>query len=332
MKKQNYLYLLIIISVGFCVWFLFCQFGPGEDFFGAYRWLVLQPERYSQSYGIYSPAWLAPILAPFETMPNRMGYFVFLAVTILCVIFGAKKLGGKIVPVLVSAQMFWVLWWGQIEGLAIFGVVLGYLALETQSLTLLVLGLLFATVKPQIGLIPILAVWWWFGKELRWKAAGITALIGAATIAIWGPWPIWIVQNITKLVGHQGFNPWNISIGLAALPLFIPAFLLPLDHKKRLMALTATGLLVSPYMPYYSSIILLCMGIPWWAYIFAFIGFLPNVIGTRLAWNGIMLLPLLVLLWLYLPYLQPWMGRTIKRIKEKFSAGSKEDPAGNKPL
>ena len=127
-------------------------------------------------------------------------------------------------------------------------------------------------------------------------------LLTAASVAIWGPWPLWYAQEITNFVGDNHAGPWNASLGWIALPLFIPALFLPLTRYQRVMALTATGLLVSPYMPYYSTIILLVFNIPWWAYLFAFSSYFPNLIGTRLAWNAVALLPLSVLAWLYWPF------------------------------
>jgi len=317
MKKEYLLTTLPIVFLGIFILLLFCQIGPGGDFFVAYHLMVFEPEKYSNTYGIFSPAWLSPIMAPFETMPERKGYYVFLAVTILSVILAIKTFGGKYLPVLLSAQIFWILWWGQIDGLSILGVVLGWLALEKRSLFLLVAGLVLATVKPQIGLIPILAIWWWSEPKLRWKALGIMAVIAGASIYIWGWWPVWIIKNITGLVDNNRYGTWNISLGLIALPLLIPAVLLPLNRPQRLIALTATLMLISPYMPYYSSILLLCMAIPWWTYVFAFIGFLPNLIGTQLAWRSITFLPILVLIWLYFPFMKTSYSDIRRRLAGK---------------
>ena len=304
MELQHYLRLLPGIALAGFIFLLFCQIGPGDDFFGAYRLLVFDPEKYSHTFGIYSPAWLATIMAPFETMPGRKGYFIFIALTIAGIFKTARVFNGKLIPVLLSAQMFWVLWWGQIDGLAILGITLGYLSLERKSLGLLVCGLLLATLKPQIGLIPILAIWWWSDPKIRWRSLLIVLICGLLSVYIWGLWPLWVGQHILGLLGHNAYASWNISIGPAAIPLLIPAIFIPLERKQRITALIATMLLVSPYMPFYSSLVLLCMSIPWWAYIFAFTGFLPNLIGTQWAWKIILLLPLLVLIYLYLPYIR----------------------------
>jgi hypothetical protein len=158
----------------------------------------------------------------------------------------------------------------------------------------------------------VLAYWWWSGRD-RWKPMACLLLVFILSLFIWGPWPVWYAQDIAKFAGDGHANVWNASIGLLALPLFIPALLIPMSEEKRIISLTATALLVSPYMPYYSTIILLTLNIPVWAYIFAFTGYLPTVIGTRLAWNIVMFLPLSVLVWLYLPFFRTWTARLIHK-------------------
>ena len=128
------------------------------------------------------------------------------------------------------------------------------------------------------------------------------------TLIVWGPWPVWYGQALLNFVGNQHYSNWNASVGLIALPLFIPALLVPLSREKRLMALTATAYLAVTYMPYYSTILLLCMAVPWWAYIFAFTGYLVPFIGP-LGWNIVALLPATVLLWIYWPIVRDWYRR-----------------------
>jgi hypothetical protein len=301
-----------VLVVG--LWGLYAVVGPGEDFIG-YRLWVLDPARYTQNVGIFSPAWLAPILAPFAVMPGRAGYILYLAVILGLLLYSIRAWGGGKWVVLLSAQTFWMLWWGQIDVLAIFGLVLGWRALQKDDWKLLTLAMVLATVKPQVGAIPMAMMWWWSGKG-KWKALAVYGGLAVASLIVWGPWPLWVVQSIRTFVAGRTFGPWNTSIGPWALPLFIPALFLPMPRFDRLRVVIATTLLISPYMPYYSTLILLCFPLPVWLYPFAFIGYLPSVIGTQLAWNAIILLPIGVLLWTYLPPL--FRGRKIKGIQYSF--------------
>lgn len=197
----------------------------------------------------------------------------------------------------------WILWWGQIEAWGVLAFALGWYAMNNKKWPVMFLALVLASFKPQISLIPVLAMWWWSGGD-RWKSMTAMAFLFFASLIIWGPWPVWYLQGIFGFVGNQHHGPWNASLGLWAIPLYFPALLLPMNKEQRLIALTATTYICSPYMPYYSSILLLSFAIPGWAYVFAFIGYLPSLVGTRIAWNGIVLMPIMILIWLYAPILR----------------------------
>lgn len=299
------------IVIAICLWSLYAIIGPGADYKVCYTWMVNQPERLP-SVADYpwtlNPPWLAVFMAPFVSLPGRAGYIVFIGFSIVLFMYGANHFRAKTALMLLSAQMFWILWWGQIEAFAVLGLVLALLALDKRSWKLMFLALILASFKPQVGFVPVLACWFWSGRD-RWKSmAGLIAVF-ALSLIIWGPWPVWYAEGILKFAGDQHAADWNASIGLKALPLFIPALLVPLDREKRILALTATALLVSPYMPYYSTIILLVMNIPIWAYFFAFTGYFASVVGTALAWNVVALLPVSLLAWLYWPFLKEWISR-----------------------
>jgi hypothetical protein len=299
------------VAVGICLWSLYSVIAPGVDYRFCYTWMVNEPERLKTVADFawtLNPPWLAVFMAPFVSLPDPVGFMVFLAFTIAAFIYGANHFRGKIVPMLLSAQFFWILWWGQIEAFALLGLILAQFAFEKKSWKLMFLALIFASFKPQVGFIPVLAYWWWSGRE-RWKPMLGLLMVFALSLLIWGPWPVWYAEGLLKFAGDGHANGWNASIGLIALPLFVPALLVPLDREKRILALTATALLVSPYMPYYSSIILLVMNIPIWAFFFAFTGYLTSVVGTTLGWNIVAGLPVSLLIWIYWPYLKAWTLR-----------------------
>lgn len=292
------------ILVGASLWALYSLVGPGDDYFRCYTWMVMEPERLPQVVEVpwtQNPPWLATFMAPFVTLPGRPGYIAFMGFTIAAIIYACYKLGGRPIPTLLSAHVMWILWWGQIEAWGVLAIVLGWFALRKKSWPLMTLALAWAAFKPQIGFVPVLALWWWSGRD-RWKSMLGLAAIFVASLAVWGPWPVWYVQSIPNFVGNQHAGPWSASLGLLALPLFLPALLLKLDRPTRIIALTATAHLASPYLPYYSTLPLLTFAIPGWGYLFGFLGYLPSLIGTRLAWNAIVLLPLLLLVWIYLPH------------------------------
>jgi hypothetical protein len=235
-------------------------------------------------------------------------------------VFTAYQFGGKPIPILLSAHMMWILWWGQIEAWGVVALVIGWFGMKRKSWWLIFLALILASFKPQISAIPMIALWWWSGKD-RWKPLAAMLVLLLFSLWVWGPWPIWYMQGILGFVGDDHFGPWNASLGLIALPLFIPALLLPMERDKRLMAITATALIVFPYMPYYSTIVLLTFAVPWWAYLFGVLGYFPSLLGTQLAWNAIVLLPISVLIWLYMPNFVNWYQQKKQILDHSREAG-----------
>jgi hypothetical protein len=285
--------------------------------------MVTSPERL-QKVAEYpwtlNPPWMVPFMAPFVSLPGNAGLILFMAAMIAMTVFGCYIFGGRPILVLISAQMWWVLWWGQLEGWGIFALVLGWTAMIEPSWLIMFLALAIASFKPQVGFVPVMALWWWIGSG-RWKSFFAMVLLLILSIFVWGPWPLWYFQGITKFVGDLHYGPWNSSLGYAAIPLIIPALLVPMSREKRLIAITATTLIISPYLPFYSTILLLCFNIPWWAYIFAFLGYLPAFFDSYLPWNLIVLLPISVLVWIYWPFLK----KVIQRIKRNESQVIKEN-------
>lgn len=299
-------YWLVVFSFALAVLVLFAMIGPGEDYFRCYTWMVTEPERLptvADYPWTLNPPYLAQFMAPFVAFPGRAGYIAFMAASLVMIIISTWYLGGKPIPILLSAHMMWILWWGQVEAWGVIAVALAWLAYKKHSWWMMSLALVLASFKPQISFIPVLALWWWSGSE-RWKSWLAFSAVFLSSIFIWGPWPIWYWQGIFGFVGNQHHGPWNASLGWWALPLFIPAMLLPLKREQKLVALAATAYICSPYMPYYSSILLFSFAIPGWSYIFAFLGYLPSILGTRVAWNGIVLFPISILIWLYLPVIK----------------------------
>jgi hypothetical protein len=305
---------LIILSVH-------ARLSPGYEFSGVYRDLVLDPSKLVSNFGhamTYNPPWLTPILAPFMILPGKSGYIIFAAATLLMFWWVTRVFSGKFWLVLVSSQLFWIIWWGQIDGLVILGVGLGWEALRKRNITYMVLAMLLATLKPQIGLVPILAIWWWFGRS-RWKALLWYGVIFLLTIGLYGLWPVWFVQSVIKVATRTEQSAWNTSLGLWALPLLIPALFIKMERYPRLISLIATALLISPYMPNYSTTILFCFGLPWWFVFFALLGYFPAFLTPQPTVNIIPILPISVLIWLYYPFVKNLLQNVLKRFNANIS-------------
>ena len=148
---------LIISTVAISVFLFYAIYGPGADYLVGYTELVVHPERLAEvpeNIWMLNPPWLAVLMAPFIAIPGKAGYIVFMAATLAMYIFGVKRFGGRVIPLLFSAQLMWILWWGQIDGLAILALLIGWIALEKKSWPLMFACLAVASVKPQLVLAP----------------------------------------------------------------------------------------------------------------------------------------------------------------------------------
>lgn len=289
---------LLLASGVLSLWLVYAALGPGEDFLG-YRAFALHLADYNLARGMYSPPWLALLVLPLAVLPGRRGYLLLIGLTLGAGLFAARTLGGKPLVVLLSAQMSWVLWWGQIDALTLLALSLAVLGHTRRSWWLLAVGLMLAAVKPHVVAVPVIALWWWStGSRLR--SLAVAAALVALSLVVWGNWPAVLAERLLPFSQSTSYRPWNATLGPLALPLFAPALLVPLGRPQRLLALAATAMLVSPYMPYYSTLLLFVFPLPWPLLALAFLGYLPSLIGTTLAWNGVVLVPLGVLTWVYL--------------------------------
>ncbi len=289
---------LWLTSLALALWLLYAILAPGQDFLG-YRAFTLEWANYDLAHGMFSPPWLAILIAPLAALPVRAGLAALLGMTIAAGWFAARTLGGRPIVLLLSAPMFWVLWWGQIDALALIALALAVLGCTRRSWPMLAAALVLAAIKPHVIAVPVLALWWW-SRGARLRSMAVAGTLLALSFVVWGNWLPVVVARVLDFARSTTYRPWNAALGPMALPLFIPALLVPLTRPQRLAALTATAMLVSPYMPFYSMLPLLAFPLPWPLLGLAFIGYLPNLLGTALAWNGMVLLPVGVLGWVYL--------------------------------
>ena len=289
---------LLLASLSVALWLVYAALGPGQDFLG-YQSFALHLADYNLARGIYSAPWLGLLVAPLAVLPGRWGYLLLLGLTLAAGVLAARSLGGKPFVLMLSAQMSWVLWWGQIDGLTLIALLLAVLGYTRRSWPLLAAALILAAIKPHVVAIPVLALWWWTPGS-RLKSLAAAGALVALSLAAWGNWPAVLAERLVPFSQSTNYHPWNATLGPIALPLFVPALLVPLGRPQRLLALAATAMLVSPYMPYYSTLLLLAFPLPWPLLALAFLGYLPGLIGTTLAWKGVVLLPLGVLAWVYL--------------------------------
>ena len=219
----------------------------------------------------YYAYWILPLFSLLALLPPMLAYAIWATVNILGVFFAARVFGGRVPLALLSFQMLYVIFVGQIVGLICAGLALLWWALKSKRWELAGLGLSIACTKFHIGVIlgaAILMV-----ADISWRkrlrVLIIPAIVLALSLVIYPMWPLDLVETIRSSPANQwgSIALWR-WIGPFALVLWIPPLFLPLSRPQRLAALTATTALAVPYFQQTDLLTLFVLPIGW-AYVLA---------------------------------------------------------------
>lgn len=209
------------------------------------------------------PAWLYLVSIPLSWLGWPLSWQVLVFTTVLATALGAAVWGNRRWWIAVlSAAMLWNIWLGQIEVVAVAGLIAGGLVLQKKAhpAWLGAAWLAFAT-KPQVGLGPLLLITWWVWRDQGWKALlwGLAAALPvvAVTFALW---PNWLARWIGNVLSAEHTPNWVAAVwpyGLVGIPLaLIPQ---GITRVKRLRMVVAATLLASPYFGLYHTVALLAL-------------------------------------------------------------------------
>lgn len=302
LKSRNF-YIAIIVAIGLVSLFSIL-YGPissqtigGKDWIDAFR---------NGARGDYSlvvtPYWSLFLSYLPAQLPEPYGYIIWITSSTLLVLITAQYFKSPMLAVLLSYQMCWVLYYGQIDPFILFGVGLGYEAIIKKKPFLIGVAISLVTIKPQVGFL--LAIYFFLSSQSKSKTALTFLLIVLFSIIIWPGWPErMFFEQITPFINRPQ-NIWtNTSLGLPLWIGFILSILTliaPMEMKNKIPLLLATNLLISPYSTIYSQLSLLSVGLP---SLFNILGFVPWAVALFLgpfgSWRWGFIFPLSVLLYQY---------------------------------
>lgn len=271
--------------------------GSGPDFLNVYY------RASDRGYaGFYYPAWSLFVLKPFDLLPPRIAYVVFLLVQVACVVVAARYFGGDLRGIFLNYTAVRSMLLGQCDGLVIFGLVLLDWGLRRRRDGLAGLGLSLALVKPQVGLP--LSVYF----LLRRRRLLPLMVLAAAVVLSLVLWPGWPRDLLERLLQDPPLHLGNVSlwqyIGVAALTLWLPAIFLPMPETRRQTLIAATSALALPYFQSHSLLLVYAMPIGLLP-LLGNVGFL-SLLGCEQALTLQWIVPASVYLWL--------MGQTLSEI------------------
>lgn len=220
----------------------------GWDFFKAFRRDTLTADYGFKTWHPYPIYWF---IYPFAILPPKIGYLFWNLANAFSVIYAIKMWRGRFLNFSISLPLFWLFYSGQIDGFIALGLALGIFG----SPYIAGLGLVLLTIKPQVGLLPILFI---ILHRRDWRIFVVPGIIYLLSFACWGWWiPEWInsilVLEKSGSVTNIGLYPFAFA-------------LLPLLWFKRssLTVWYLVGSLLAPYYAVYSLLSLFCFYFPIW--------------------------------------------------------------------
>jgi hypothetical protein len=234
----------------------------------------------SASDTLRHPYWARGLFSLLQALPEPVAFAVLSAACTALLYFAVRVFQGRHWVVFTSFAFAWTLFYGQIDGLVIGGLALAWWSNNQQRPTLAGAGLLLASIKPQLALPIALALWWWSPSRL--KTLIVPLLAALASFVVWGWWvPEWLagLRSTQDLVGlSRNLSFWPM-LGPWVLLVWPIVFLLPLDRKRKLIAIAAGTMLSMPYFPLPSMVLVLTMPVPIWAWLAAQLPALAGLVG-----------------------------------------------------
>lgn len=236
----------IFLSIGF-VYLRFTQgFHPADGIdFGIFLNTV------SGNYqDFYYPNWSIVLFIPFAWIPPALAYILWNTANVLGLWFACRVFGGKAAIALLSYQMLFSLWFGQIVGFIVAGMAFYWWMLQRERPLLAGWGAVLALIKPQMG-IPMLLAMGMLGTD-KWRDRIVSAIVPftilGLSLLIWQGWPQELLtrmdSNPPQTAGSIALWQW---LGPIVLILWLPVIFLPMPPLRRLIAVSATMALATPY-------------------------------------------------------------------------------------
>ncbi len=290
---------------------------------GIFTWYRAQGKIYSYDFETYLLAgsgdlevhyyafWILPVFQILALLPSGLSFFVWNSLNILGVFAASRILGGRKLwaLALLTYQMFYVLYYGNIVGILLGGLALLWWGLTHHRWYLAGLGLVLALTKYQLGLSfgLILLLMADISWQDRLKVFVVPFLILLLSLLIY---PLWPLESIRIILSNPPNSLGNISLwqwlGPFALLLWVPPLWLSLTRQQRLIALAATATMTLPYFQQTDLLALFVLPLGW----LPLVGNLGFYLYTEYTWQGfavLAIIPLFVYLRIVGPPVFAWL-------------------------
>jgi len=258
----------------------------------------------------YYAYWSVPLFSVLPYFPGLTGYLLWGVLSILAIFVAARIFGGHAASAILTYQLFYILFYGQIMALLVGGLALCRWGLVNRRWHWAGLGLVIATTKYQTGLS--FGLFLWLLADLSWrnrlKVLIVPLCISSLFLIIYPLWPLTsvatILNNPPDAIGSITLWRW---LGPSVLCFWLPPLLLPLvapatggkppalSRQDRFLALSATSAFALPYFQQTDLIFLFVLPVfsPGWQLLLGNLGYL---LFTWKQWPGLWVLVLIPLL------------------------------------
>lgn len=193
--------------------------------------------------------YLLPLFEMLNLLPHGVGWAILNVLNVIGIYTAAQVMGGNRILCFVSYPFFFMIYYGQVDGLIVGGM--GWMAysLQRQQNWQAAFGWLLILIKIQMGIILGPALLWVYATPAqRITVIKLTAFLLLLSQLLW---PVWTVRWFFHTLFTNNLNHiFSISVwpytGPLVLVLWLPLFLS--KPPRRMDWFAATFLLTTPYI------------------------------------------------------------------------------------
>ncbi len=258
------------------------------------------------SYFFYG-YWLVPFFKFLAFLPFEISYVIWILLSIIGVYFSARVFDGNSTVALLSYQMSYSLFWGQISGIICGFLGLFWWAIHHKKWALAGFAMLIVASKPQSGGMFVLLLWIMAGVKWKLKLLVLIIPICGFVLSLLS-YPGWIsdvISRMDRLITWSNISFWQ-WVGPFALILFLPFLIIPLSKQNFFIALISAGILAIPYFLQTDLLTLFIFPV---GKIPIFLGYLPAIMLQFMGFDGQpsgFVVPLFVYFWVLIPEIIKW--------------------------
>jgi hypothetical protein len=202
--------------------------------------------------------WFLPVVSFLSFLPFTISAVLWDVIGIFSLVIACRVFDAKPLPIILSYQVLYILFYGQITLWLIGGLALAWWAMAHDKWYLAGLGFVLAATKYQVGIFFDLVLWLAATRDWQTRAKAL-ALPIAVSIITTIVYPHWLSGTIASIATSHPNDAASVSlwrwVGPWGLLLLIPPLFVK-DKNRRLILLLIAAILASPY---YQQADLVCL-------------------------------------------------------------------------